>query len=91
MLLIHKQLYNWDAPRFSKEAKVDILPVARWFGEETLTYIRVFGSISSPHLLPYYVLDKLMAREIAYQTTSEGGMRKTLKDSKKAIWPTFPL
>lgn len=32
-----------------------------------------------------------MAREIAYQTSSEGGMSKTLKEAKKAIWPTFPL
>jgi len=40
--------------------------VTRWFKEETFTYIRVFGSITSPHILPYYVPDKLMAREIAY-------------------------
>jgi len=26
-----------------------------------------------------------MAREIAYQTVSEAGMRKTLKEAKKAI------
>jgi len=91
MLLIHKRLYNWDAPRFSKEAKVDILPVARWFGEETFMYIKVFGSITSPHVLPYYVLDKLMDREIAYQIASEGGMNKTLNEEKKEILPTFPL
>lgn len=32
-----------------------------------------------PHIHPYYVPDKLMARVIAYQTTSEGGMSHTLK------------
>ena len=85
MLPIHKQLYNRDAPSFSQEAKVDILLVTRWFGEETFTYIRVFGSITSPHILPYYVPDKLMAREISYQTVIEGEMSHTLKDSKKAI------
>ena len=53
MLPIHKQLYNRDAPKLSKEAEVDILPVARWFGEETFTYIKAFGIISSPHFLPY--------------------------------------
>lgn len=91
MLPIHKQIYNRNAPRISKEGEVDILSVARWFGEETFTYIRVFGSITSPHVLPYYALDKLMAREIAYQTASEGGLSKGLKEAKKAIWPTFPL
>ncbi len=36
----------------------------RWFGEELFMYIRVFGIIASPHVLPFYVPDKLMAREI---------------------------
>lgn len=80
ILPIHKFLYNQDAPRFSQEAKVCILPVAIWFGEETFMYIKAFGNITSPHVLPYYVLEKLMAREIAYQTTSEGGMSKALKE-----------
>jgi len=65
--------------------------VARWFGEETFTYIRVYGSIASPHVLPYYVPYKFMAREITYQTTSEGGLTKGLKEVEKATWPTFPL
>ena len=89
MLPIHKQVYNKNAPRFSREAEVDIIPVAIWFGKEIFTYIRVFGNIASPHVLPYYVLEKLMAREIAYQTTREGGLSKGLKEQKKAIWPTF--
>jgi len=91
MLPIHKDVYNRTAPRFSKEAKVDIFLVARWFGEETFTYIRVFGSIASLRVLPYYVPEKLMASEIAYQTTGEGGLSRGLKEHKKAIWPTFSL
>lgn len=51
----------------------------------------MFGSIASPHALPLYVPDKLMAREIAYQTWGVGGMSKVLKDSKKANWPQFPV
>lgn len=84
---IYKILYNRDAPRFSPEAEVDILSIVRWFGEELFMYIKVFGSIALPHVLPFYIPDKLMAREIAYQTCSVGGMSKVLKDSKKAIWP----
>jgi len=91
MLPIHKKVYNTTAPKFSKEAEVDILHVARWFGEKTFTYIKVFGRISSPHVLPYYVPDKLMAKEIAYRTIVDGGLIKGLKEKKKAIWPTFSL
>ena len=60
-------IFNKKAPRVSKEANVDMLPIARWFVEEKFTYIRVFESSSFPHVLPYYVLDKLLANEIAYQ------------------------
>lgn len=89
MLPIHKMLYKTDAPRFSLEAEIDILPVGRWFREELFTYIRVSGRIASPHVLPLYVLDKLMTQEIAYQTCGVGGMSRELKDKKKAIWPQF--
>jgi len=91
MLPIHREVYDKTTPRFSKEVVVDILLVARWFGEETFIYIRFFGSIASLHVLPYYLPDKLMEREIAYQITGEGGLSRVLKEQKKAIWPTFPL
>jgi len=51
----------------------------------------VFASISSSHVLPFYVHDKLMLREIAYQTCGVEGMKKVLKDFKMAIRPQFPL
>ena len=85
MLPLYKMLYDKDAPRFSPEAEVDILPVVRWFGEELFTYVRVFGSLASPHVLHLYVPDKLMAREISYQTCGEGGLTKDMKEKKNAI------
>lgn len=74
MLPIHKEVYNRATPRFYKEAEVDILSVYRWFSEETFTYITVFGSIASLHLLWYYFLNKLMAKEIASQIGEVGGL-----------------
>lgn len=91
MLPIHKLVFYKTTPRFSKEAEVDIFPVAKWFGEEKFTYIRVLGRISSPHVLSYYFLDKLIPREITYQIEREGGLTRGLKNQKKAIWPTFSL
>ena len=58
--------------------------------EERFTYIRVFGSITDPHVLPLYIPDKLLAREVAYQIV-EKGMSRNLKESKKQVWPPFPL
>jgi len=84
-------MYDEDPARCSPEAQIDIIPITRWFGEEWFTYIRVFGSTVPPHVLPLYIPDKLLAREIAYQTYSEGSLTKDLKDKKKAIWPQFPV
>jgi len=36
------------------------------------------------------VPDKLLARELAYQITTEG-TSKTIRNSKKQVWPSFPL
>lgn len=80
MLPIHKVVFDKTTPRFSQEAEVDTLLVTKWFGEEKFTYIRVFGSIASSHVLPFYVPDKLLAREIAYQTAREGGLTRGLKE-----------
>jgi hypothetical protein len=36
------------------------------------TYVRVYGAIDPPHLLPKYVRDKLLAREVVYQIVDKG-------------------
>lgn len=72
MLPIHKTIFDRMAPRFFEEAKIDILLVVRWFNDKTFTYIKVFGSIVSSRFLPYYVPDKLLGREITYQTVGFG-------------------
>jgi len=49
-----------------------------------------YGSLTRPNVLPLYVPDKLLARELAYQITT-AGTSKTLRTSKKQSWPIFPL
>ena len=51
-------------------------------------YVRVFGSLTRPHILPLYVPDKLLAREVAYWTVGNG-LTRFLKEDKKASWPSF--
>jgi len=50
----------------------------------------VFGITIRPHVIPLYIPDKLLARELAYQITTVG-TSKTLRTSKKHLWPIFPL
>jgi len=90
MLPIHHSIFDRPAPKISYQAGIDLISIGRWFGEENFTYVRIFGSQANPHVLPLYVPDKLLAREIAYQITSEG-VAQTLKNKKKQVWPSFPL
>ena len=63
---VHQIIFNKKAPRLSQEATIDLLVVRKYFIEEWFTYIRVFGSTADPHVLPLYVPDKLLEREIAH-------------------------
>ena len=87
---LFQDVFNEKAPRLSKEAQVDFTRIGKWFIEDLFTYVRVYGSIDEPHVLPLYVLDKLLAREIAYQTVGHG-LTKSLREEKKDSWPTFPI
>ena len=90
MLPIHYSFFNKPALKISEQAGVDLTVVASWFGEEKFTYIRVFGSQARPHVLPLYIRDKLLVREVAYQISAEG-VTQTLKRAKKHVWPSFQL
>ena len=84
-LLCHSfKLFFWKSPRLSKEAQPNFTIIGKWFGEELFTYVIFYGSISKPHVLPLYVLDKLLAREIAYETVGHG-LTKALKEAKKSV------
>jgi len=63
--------------RVSKEASIDLTSIGSWFAEELFTYTRVYGSIIDPHVLPLYVPDKLLAREIAYQMAEKRPYKKS--------------
>lgn len=90
VLPVYYSIFNKPSPRISEEAGIDLTTVGSWFGEEKFTYVRLFGSLTTPHVLPMYVLDKLFPWELAYQITV-ARMSKTLTDFKKHMWPTFPL
>ena len=72
LIPVFKTIFNRFPPRFSDKAKSDLSLIGDWFGEEKFTYIRIFGSVVEPHVLPLIFPDKLLAQEISYQLTVEG-------------------
>jgi hypothetical protein len=49
------------------------------------TYVRIFGATGPPHLLPKYVPDKLLVREIAYQTIEKGATCLFIREKQKVL------
>ena len=90
LLPLHQLMFDRMSPRFTKEAISDLQMIGRYFIEEPFSYIKSFGSSTPPHVLPLYVSDKLMAREVAYITVGNV-LTKALKDSKNYLWPSFPI
>jgi hypothetical protein len=52
------------------------------------TYVRIFRATRPPHILPKYVPDKLLVREISYQII-EKGATSYLSEKQNDIGPFF--
>jgi hypothetical protein len=66
MVPLHLILKNPLAPRLTQEAIDTIKENGDWFIDEEFSYVRIYGCEGAPHILPRYVLDRLVLREIAY-------------------------
>jgi hypothetical protein len=87
---VHIALYGCPPPLISYRIMGNLGKLADWFIEENFSYIKVFGCSVPPHALPIFLPDRLVCREVAYQTVI-GSINKELKAAPKKVWPTFPL
>lgn len=62
---------------------------ADWFASSNGTYLRVFNSHKSSHMLPRWVTNKLVMQEVAYHISID--LSGVLRRNKKAPWPTLLL
>jgi hypothetical protein len=87
---IHEAIYGHPPPRISEQIMGNLGAIADWYIEESFSYIRVFGCFASPHALPRFLPDRLVCREVSYQTVS-AGITKELKVAQKRVWPAYPI
>jgi hypothetical protein len=83
-------IYEFPRHIISIEARTGMKGVADWYLGKYYSYIRVYGSTGAPHILPYFVPDHLLMREISYQTMGTWVTSLLLRSSKK-LWPLFPI
>jgi hypothetical protein len=67
-----------------------IKTIGDWFLLDHSTYIRIYGSMKYPHLLLWFMLDRLVLQEVSYQIVIHG-VGGDIYQSNKAISPPFPL
>jgi hypothetical protein len=79
---IHEAIYGHPPPRIYEQIMGNLGAIVDWYIEESISYIIVFGCYASPHVLPIFILDRLVCREVSYQTVS-AGITKELKAEKK--------
>jgi hypothetical protein len=80
-------LFKKECPKVLVVAKKLISKVGHWYLDEHATYIRVFGATRAPHILPAHVPDRLVIREICYQTIFQGYNATLVKDKKQVFIP----
>jgi hypothetical protein len=90
VISVHKKIYVYSPPWISEQIVGNLKTIAYFFIEGNFSYIRVFKCSISPHALPKFLPDRLVCREVSYQTVI-GGIGKELKEAQKKFWPTFPL
>jgi hypothetical protein len=54
--------------RISSEAREGMKGIVDWYLGKYYSYVRVYGTTESPHILPYFIPDLLLMREITHQT-----------------------
>lgn len=64
--------------------------IGDWYLNEPSTDIRIYGATKAPHLLPKHVPERLVIREIAYQTILHGFNASLAKDQNK-LCPAYPI
>jgi hypothetical protein len=87
---LHIIIFCYSAYKLSKEAMVGIKGIEDWYLGKYYTYIRVYVNSKAPHLLPKYIPDILLIREISYYTMITR-ITSFLSASYKNLWPTFPI
>jgi len=86
---VHTVLFGHPPRRISAEAALTIKRLGGWFVEDFFTIIRVYGNEEVSYL-PVFVPDRLVIREIAFQTVKVGAFVRLNRHSKKT-WPEFPI
>jgi len=90
MIKLYQAIFNSMLPMMCPKAMDCFTRIGDYFADECFTYVRVWESNGHPHILPLYILIKLLSQEISYQIVGTG-ITFELKRASNMLWPKFPL
>jgi hypothetical protein len=79
---LYTVLFGFPRHIISIKAQTGMKGVEYWYLGKYYSYIRVYGSTGAPHILPLFVPDHLLMREISYQTTRKRVTSLLMRSSK---------
>ncbi len=87
--MVYKIIFEQDPPCMSKATMEALVNIAYWYSSPFVTFIRMYNTEKSLHVLLKFALDKLIMQEVSYHILA--GLSARLHWKKKAPWPAFPL
>lgn len=88
--LLYQLVLHKPTTGLSKEAIEIVSLLGDWYINEDNAYIKIYVATKPPHMLPRYVPNIPVLKEVAYQTIMHGFNDSLIKDQKK-LCPTYLL
>jgi len=83
MISLYNMFKNQTTSKFSQGSLNSIKEIGNWFVDNKFSYFKIYGCERELHLLPRYVLDRLVPREITYQRVFIGIATSLFKGKKR--------
>ena len=62
----HKMIFGVEMPWISEAGREAILEVGNWYLLKYFTYIKIIGISVSPNVLPKYLSDQILLKELTF-------------------------
>lgn len=83
MYPLHKFLFMHTTPQFLEEGHRALQGIGDWYVKKRHSYTRISGLNDTPHLLPMFVPNRLLLKEITYEMGVRGITTSLIGSSKR--------
>lgn len=87
--LVYKIIFKQDPPCMSHATIESLIDIANWYASPLGTFIQMYIAEKALHVLPKFLMDKLVMQEVSYHISTRLSTR--LHWRKNPPWPSLPL